>query len=56
MDVDPDPDKEDMEDARLDKKREHNWMMVFKDNDGVVEDEKVILHTKRWCVYMNDNK
>ena len=45
--MDPDPDEEDMEDVKLDDERERHWRVVFKDNDGGVDDKKVILHAKR---------
>ena len=46
-DVDPYHDEEEMEDVRLDKKRERHWRMIFEENDGGVENEKSLLHTKR---------
>ena len=51
VDMDPDPDEEDMEDARLDEKIVHHWRMVFDDNDGGVDEEKVVLND-RCYVYM----
>ena len=30
--------------------------MVFKDNDGGVDDEKALLHAKRWDVYVNEKE
>ena len=45
-----------MEDANLDDEREHHWRMVFKDNDGGVDDTKSLLHAKRWGVYVNENQ
>ena len=47
-------DEEDMGDMIIDGERECLWRIVFEDNDGGVEDEKAILHTNRWGVYMNN--
>ena len=30
--------------------------MGFEDNDGGVDDNKALLHSKRWNVYMNENE
>ena len=43
---------EDMEDVRLDNKRDNHWRIVFKDNTRGVDNEKAIAHTKRWDIYM----
>ena len=48
--MDPDPDEEDMEEVRLDDEWEHHWRMVLEDNYGVVDNEKALLHAKRWDV------
>ena len=42
-----------MEDVNLDDERERHWRMVFKDNEGGVDDKKALLHTKRWDLYVN---
>ena len=55
-DVEQDPDEEDMEDVKLDKKSEHHWRMVFEDNDGGVGNQKSVLHAKRWDVYINEKE
>ena len=52
-DTDPDTDEEDMEDVKLDHKRERHWRIVFEDNNGGVDNKKSILHAKRWDVYIN---
>ena len=41
-----------MEGVRLDDKRESFRRMVFEYNRGGVDNEKVILHYKRWDLYM----
>ena len=41
---------------KLDDEIELHWRMVFKDNEGGVGDEKVIIHAKRWYFYMNKKK
>ena len=38
VDMEPDPDEEEMKDMRLNDKRERHWSMVFKDNGGGVDD------------------
>ena len=43
-----------MDDVNLDDDREGHWRMVFKDNDGGVDDAKELLCAKRWDVYMNE--
>ena len=53
-DVEDDIDEEEMDDINLDDERERNWRMVFADNDGGVDDEKALLHAKRWDLYIND--
>ena len=30
-------------------------MMVFQDNQGGIYDDNVLLHDKRWYVYMSEN-
>ena len=52
--MDPYPDEEEMEDMRIDDKREHHWRIVFEENNGVLDDEKEILRARRWHVYMNE--
>ena len=54
--MDPDPDEEDMEEVRLDDEWEHHWRMVLEDNYGVVDNEKALLHAKRWDVYVNEKE
>ena len=54
--MEPDPDEEDMEDVRLDDERERHWRMVLGYNDRVLNDEKLIIHDKRWYVYINNKK
>ena len=36
----------------LEDKIDHHWRVFFEDNIGEVNDEKSILHAKRWDVYM----
>ena len=49
----PDPDEEEVEYVRLYDGRERHWKMFFEDNDGWVDNQKMILNNKRWGVYMN---
>ena len=43
-----------MKDMKLDYKREHHWRVVFEDNYRRLDDQKAILHAKRWYVYMDE--
>ena len=40
MDLDLDPDEEDMGYVKLHNERERHWRIFFKDNEGGVDDEK----------------
>ena len=35
--VEPEPGEEEIEDMKLDEKRDHHWRIIFKDNDVGVE-------------------
>ena len=50
------PDEEEVDDINLEDKREHHWRMVFEDNDGGVDEEKGLLHDKRWDIYVNEKE
>ena len=39
VDVEQDPDEEDIEDVQLDNEWECPWRMIFEDNDGGVDDK-----------------
>ena len=56
VDMDPDPDEQDKEDVKLDDKRERHWMMVFEDNGGGLDNQKAIIHAKKWDEYMNQKE
>ena len=56
LDMDLYPDEEEMEDLILDDERQHHWRMVFKDNDGGVDDVKKIMHAKKQDFYINKNR
>ena len=43
-----------MEDINLDDNRERHYRMVFKDNDGGVDNAKALLHAKMWDIYVNE--
>ena len=49
-------DEEDMDDVNIDNKRERHWRVVFEDNEGGVDDKKVLLHAKRWDLYVNEKE
>ena len=53
-DIEANVDKEEMEGKRLDDKRERHWRMVIEDNIEGIDNEKELLHAKRWDAYMND--
>ena len=52
--MEDDPDEEDMDDVSSDYERERHWRMVLQDNEGGVDDKKVLLHAKMWDVYVNE--
>ena len=54
--MEDDPEEEDIEDVKLDNKREHHWRMFFEDNNGGVDNKKALLHVKRWYVYVNEKE
>ena len=54
--MDPDPDEQETQGARIDNRRQHQQRMIFEDNGGWVENEKLILHDNMWYVYMNKKK
>ena len=54
--MEDDPDKEEMEYAKLDDEREHQWRMVFEENYGGVDDWRELLHAQRWDVYVNEKE
>ena len=51
-----DPGEDYMEDVKLDNERERHWRMVFEENDGGVDNNRALLHAKRWDVYVNENE
>ena len=42
-----------MEDVKLYDERGRHQRMVFEDNYGGVDYQKVLLHSNRWDIYMN---
>ena len=40
---------------KLYNERECHWKMVFEENDGGVENKKVLLHYNMWDIYKNEN-
>ena len=50
--MDPDQNEEDMEYVKLDDERECHWGKGFEENYVGVDDQKVIVHDKRWDVQM----
>ena len=47
-----DADEEENYDVNIYDERERQWRNVFEDNEGGA-DEKVLLHAKRWDLYLN---
>ena len=56
VDMEDDPDEDDMDNANLEYDSECHLRMVFEENDGGVDDAKVFLHAKRWEVYVNEKE
>ena len=48
------PDTEDIEDVPLEDERERHLRMVLNDNEKGINDEKALIHAKRWDVYYSD--
>ena len=48
------PDEQEMYDTNIDDERGIHYRMVFKYNDGGVDDNNSLLHAKRWDVYVNE--
>ena len=51
--MDPYPDEKEMEDVRISNERERHWRMVFDYNEGGVDNQKAIIYSKRWYLYVN---
>ena len=51
-----DPDEEEMDNVNLYGVREYHWRMLFDDNDVGMDNAKVLLHAKRWNIYVNENE
>ena len=51
--MEDDRDEEETDNINLDDERDRHLRMVFKDNYGGVDDEKELLHDKRWDIYVN---
>ena len=56
VDMEDDPNENEMDGVNLDNERERHWRMVFDDNDEGVDDAKALLHAKRSDVYVNERK
>ena len=44
------PEREKMEDGTLNDEREHHWRKIFEDNQGGMDDDKRLIHSKRWDI------
>ena len=49
-----DPDEEEIDGVNIGNDRKRHWRMVFKDNDGGVDDKNTLVHANRWDVYVNE--
>ena len=47
-------DEEDMEEVKLDDDMERHWRIVFEYNDGVVDDNRSLIHSNSWDFYINE--
>ena len=56
MEVDPYPDEKEMKYVILDYVTERHWRLIFEENYGGVDYQKLIIHSERWDVYMNEKK
>ena len=54
--VGDDPNEEEMYDINLDDVRARHWRMVSMENYGGVDYANVLLHDKRWDVYVNEKE
>ena len=54
--MEDEPDEEEMAGVNIDDERERHWRMVLEENEGGVDDKKVLLYTKRWDSYVNDKE
>ena len=52
-DMEDDTDEKETDNVNLDDYRDCHWKMVFEENDGGVNDNKALLHDKKWDVYVN---
>ena len=50
-----DIDEKEMDYVKHENERDHHWRVVFEGINGGV-DYKVLLHAKRWDVYMNEKR
>ena len=41
---------------KLDDEMKRRWRIIFEENDGGVDDNKELIHAKRWDVCMNQRE
>ena len=51
--MDDNPYEDNMCDVNIDNDWGFHWRIFFEDNDGGVDDNNALLHSKRWVVYVN---
>ena len=54
--MEADTDEEEMENTRLDDKRQNHWRLFFEDNKEGMYDGKTILNDKMWDVYTHKKR
>ena len=50
--MDSDTYEEETDDMALDNERDSKRRLDFEENDGVVDDDKALIHAKRWYLYI----
>ena len=56
MDMEDDPDEEEMDDVNIDDEIERHWSMVSEENGRGVYDAKALMHAKRCDLYVNEKE
>ena len=56
IELDHDPDEEEMGEVHIVDERERHYRNYFEDNEGGVNDKKALLHAKYWDLYVNEKE
>ena len=54
MEMEDDPNEEEMEYMNLDDERERHRRVVSEENDGGVDGKKALLYANRWDFYVDE--